>query len=204
MRRALSGAAREAAGQGSRPSQVKGPTGRDLQRIPAHLHPPEERRPAGSCRGDLALVQGMRDGLLRREAADLIRGDVIRVQGGSGRLNIRHTKTDAEGKGATPSTVAAPERMRPADAQPREAVFGPSGPDSTRIKTIAERVGLRPGYGGQGLPDRYGPGPGSPRCQAGALMTTGRWTNPTMPARYIRINRRPTTRWSSTAGTSAC
>ena len=192
VRQVLSGLAREAARQGRRPSQVKGLTGGDLQRILAHFYRPGTRPPSRIVIRDLALVQVMRDGLLRRsEAANLIWGDIIRMEDGSGRLTIRHSKTDPEGKGAVmflaPSTVAALERMRPEDAQPHEAVFGLSGPHlSMRIKTLAKKAGLGPGYSGHSCRIGMAQDLAAHGASLAQLMTAGRWTNPTMPARYTR------------------
>nr|MDE0502084.1 tyrosine-type recombinase/integrase [bacterium] len=192
VRRVLSGLAREAARQGRRPSQVRGLTGGDLQRIVAHFDPPGGAPPRRIVLRDLALVQVMRDGLLRRsEAANLIWGDIVRMEDGSGRLTIRHSKTDPEGKGAVmylaPSTVAALERMRPADAHPHKAVFGLSGSHlSTRIKTVAERAGLGPGYSGHSCRIGMAQDLAAHGATLAQLMTAGRWTDPTMPARYTR------------------
>ena len=192
VRRVLSGLAREAARQGRRPSQVKGLTGADLRRILAHFDPPGGPPPSRIVLRDLALVQVMRDGLLRRsEAANLIWGDILRVEDGSGRLTIRHSKTDPEGKGAimylAPSTVAALERIRPEDAQPHRAVFGIGGSHlSMRIKTIAKRAGLGPGYSGHSCRIGMAQDLAAHGATLAQLMTAGRWTNPTMPARYTR------------------
>lgn len=192
VRRVLSGLAREAAREGRRPSQVKGLTQGDLHRILAHFDRPGGAPPSRIVRRDLALVQVMRDGLLRRsEAANLIWGDIIRMGDGSGRLTIRHSKTDPEGKGAVmylaPSTMAALERMRPEEAQPHEKVFGLSGPHlSTRIKVMAERSGLGPGYSGHSCRVGMAQDLAAHGATLAQLMTAGRWTNPTMPALYTR------------------
>ncbi|MCQ3805336.1 MAG: tyrosine-type recombinase/integrase [bacterium] len=192
VRRVLSGLSREAARQGRRPSQVKGLTGGDLRQIQAHFDPPGAAPPHPIVLRDLALVQVMRDGLLRRgEAANLIWRDIVRVEDGSGRLTIRHSKTDPDGKGAVmylaPSTVKALERIRPASAQPHEKVFGLSGPYlSMRIKTIAERAGLGPGYSGHSCRIGMAQDLAAHGASLAQLMTAGRWTNPTMPALYTR------------------
>ena len=192
VRRVLSGLAREAAKQGRRPSQVRGLTSGDLQRILAHFDRPGGPPPSRIVLRDLALVQVMRDGLLRRgEAANLIWGDITRVADGSGRLTIRHSKTDQEGKGAVmylaPSTMAALERMRPPDAESHEAVFGLTGPHlSTRITALAKKAGLGPGYSGHSCRIGMAQDLAAHGASLAQLMTAGRWTNPTMPARYTR------------------
>ena len=192
VRRVLSGLAREAAKQGRRPSQVRGLTGGDLQRILAHFDRPGGPPPSRIVLRDLALVQVMRDGLLRRgEAANLIWGDITGVADGSGRLTIRHSKTDQEGKGAVmylaPSTVAALERMRPPDAESHDTVFGLTGPHlSTRITALAKKAGLGPGYSGHSCRIGMAQDLAAHGASLAQLMTAGRWTNPTMPARYTR------------------
>ncbi len=192
VRRVLSGLTREAAKQGRRPSQVKGLTRGDLQRILAHFTRPNGVPQSRILLRDLALVQVMRDGLLRRsEAANLMWGDVISMEDGSGRLTIRHSKTDPEGKGAVmylaPSTMAALNRIRPEDAQPHQAVFGVSGPHlSTRIKVLAERAGLGSGYSGHSCRIGMAQDLAAHGATLAQLMTAGRWTNPTMPALYTR------------------
>lgn len=192
VRRVLAGLAREAARQGRRSSQVKGLTVEDLRRIRAHLEPPGGAPPGPIALRDLALVQVMRDGLLRRsEACNLIWGDILQVEDGSGRLTIRHSKTDPEGRGAVmflaPATMAALERIRPADAHPHQPVFGLSGPYlSMRIKTIAERAGLGPGYSGHSCRIGMAQDLAAHGATLAQLMTAGRWTNPAMPALYTR------------------
>ena len=50
---------------------------------------------------DLALLQVMRDGLLRRSEASALRwGDVELLDDGSGRLHVVRSKTDQSGEGA--------------------------------------------------------------------------------------------------------
>ncbi len=101
VRRVLSGLAREAARMGKRPTQVKGLTADDLRRVLAHFNAPGTPLPTRAVVRDIALIQVMRDALLRRgEAAELVWGDVSRASDGSGRLVIRHSKTDQEGKGS--------------------------------------------------------------------------------------------------------
>ena len=67
---------------------------------------------------DVALVSVMRDGLLRRsEASALVWDDIERIANGTGRLTIRHSKTDqnSEGKVLYLSTSAMSdlEAIRP-------------------------------------------------------------------------------------------
>lgn len=192
VRRVLSGLAREAARNGKRPAQVKGLTADDLRRILAHFNAPDTRTPTRAILRDIALVQVMRDGLLRRsEAAALVWGDVSRATDGSGRLVIRHSKTDQEGKGAVmylgQSTMEALERIRPADDAPQASVFGITGPYiSFRVSQIAERAGLGKGYSGHSCRIGMAQDLAAEGYSLAQLMTAGRWTNPAMPARYTR------------------
>ena len=192
VRRVLSGLAREAARQGKRPAQVKGLTADDLRRILAHFNAPGRSAPTRATLRDLALVQVMRDALLRRgEAAELVWGDISRASDGSGRLVIRHSKTDPEGKGAVlylgRSTMDAVDRIRTPDASPQDSVFGITGPYiSVRIGQLAERAGLGKGYSGHSCRVGMAQDLAAEGYSLAQLMTAGRWTNPAMPARYTR------------------
>ena len=60
---------------------------------------------------DIALCSVMSDaGLRRSEASALLWADVDKAEDGSGRLTIRHSKTDKEGEGAVVAITAAPWR----------------------------------------------------------------------------------------------
>ena len=123
---------------------------------------------------DLALLQVMRDGLLRRsEAAALRWGDVEFHVDGSGRLNIARSKTDQAAWGTTlylgPAAVEALLAIRPEEAvtDPAGSVFGPVGqPD------IPEDQGGRqdggPGRRFQRPLAQGGDGPGPERRGGGA------------------------------------
>jgi len=192
VRRVLSGLARESARQGRRPSQVKGLTADDLRLILAHVHSPGTPPATPAVLRDVAMVQVMRDALLRRgEAAELVWADVSRASDGSGRLVIRHSKTDPEGKGAVAylgaATMDALERIRPVDASPEVSVFGITGPYiSVRIAELAERSGLGKGYSGHSCRIGMAQDLAAEGYSLTQLMTAGRWANPAMPARYTR------------------
>ena len=192
VRRVLSGLGREAARQGKRPAQVKGLTADDLRRILAHFHAPDTPPPTPAVLRDIAMVQVMRDALLRRsEAAGLVWADISRASDGSGRLVIRHSKTDQEGKGAVTylgaATMDALDQIRPPDASPGSSVFGISGPYiSVRIAGLAERAGLGKGYSGHSCRIGMAQDLAAEGYSLAQLMTAGRWTNPAMPARYTR------------------
>lgn len=70
---------------------------------------------------DLALLQVMRDGLLRRSKAAALRwGDVELHGDGSGRLHVARSKADQSAEGAVlylgPATIQAILAIRPEDA----------------------------------------------------------------------------------------
>ncbi len=192
VRRVLSGLAREAARQGKRPTQVKGLTADNLRLIVAHFNAPDTPPPSPAILRDLALAQVMRDGLLRRgEAAELVWGDISRAFDGSGRLVIRHSKTDQEGKGAIvylgEATMAALDRIRPPGVPPQVSVFRISGPYvSIRIASLAAKAGLGRGYSGHSCRIGMAQDLAAEGYSLTQLMTAGRWTNPVMPARYTR------------------
>ena len=192
VRRVLSGLAREAARKGKRPTQVKGLTADDLRRILAHFNAPDTPPPTRAGLRDIALIQVMRDGLLRRgEAAALVWGDISRTTDGSGRMVIRHSKTDPEGKGAVMylgrSTMDALDRIRPAEDSPQASVFGITGPYiSVRIAGLAKKAGLGKGYSGHSCRIGMAQDLAAEGYSLAQLMTAGRWTNPAMPARYTR------------------
>ena len=118
---------------GKASTQVKGLTADDLRLIVGHFNAPDTPPPSPATLRDLALVQVMRDGLLRRgEAAELVWGDISRAFDGSGRLVIRHSKTDQEGKGAIvylrEATMAALDRIRPPTCRRRFRCSGSADP----------------------------------------------------------------------------
>ena len=99
---------------------------------------------------DLALLQVMRDGLLRRsEAAALRWGDVQVHEDGSGRLHVVRSKTDQTAEGAVlylgPAALEALLAIRPQEAviDPGASVFRLSaGQISRRIKAATKMAGL--------------------------------------------------------------
>ena len=171
---------------------MKGLTADDLRIILAHVHSPATPPPTPAVLRDVAMVQVMRDALLRRgEAAELVWADVSRASDGSGRLVIRHSKTDPEGKGAVAylgaATMDALERIRRPEASPGASVFGISGPYiSVRIAELAERAGLGKGYSGHSCRIGMAQDLAAEGYSLTQLMTAGRWANPAMPAQYTR------------------
>ena len=140
---------------------------------------------------DIAMVSLMRDALLRvSEAAALIWKDVVEEEDGSGRLTIRRSKTDTEGKGAIVFVSFAAMRSLKAirgDAADDYSIFGLCRHQiSRRIKRAAQAAGLGEGFSG------HSPRVGMARDLARAgtelprLMNAGRWRSPRMPALYTR------------------
>ncbi len=153
---------------------------------------PESPQSANS-RGDLdiALISVMRDAMLRRsEAAELVWSDIQQAPDGSGRLLIRRSKTDPEGRGAvayvSTATMAALALIR--HGAPHGAgVFGLCPNQiSRRIKKAAQAAGLGDGFSGHS--PRVGMACDLVRAgiELPGLMTAGRWRSPAMPAHYTR------------------
>ncbi len=119
---------------------------------------------------DIALISLMRDG--------------------TGRLLIRHSKTDAEGAGAilyiSPETMAALEQLR-SGADSDERLF-PLRPNqiAERISQAAAAAGLGAGFSGHS--PRVGMAQDLARAgiELTSLMTAGRWRDSAMPALYTR------------------
>ena len=141
---------------------------------------------------DVALCAVMSDaGLRRSEAAALLRADVDRADDGSGRLTIRHSKTDREGEGAvvaiTAKAMADVEAIREG-ASGQAPVFGLRHQQiGRRIKAAALAAGLGEGFSGHsgrvGMARRMT----SNGAPLPVVMRQGRWESERMPARRLRI-----------------
>ena len=151
---------------------------------------PEHARRRGLV--DIALASVMRDELLRRsEAAAATWADVSREPDGSGRLSGRRSKTDPEGVGVvlylSVQAMADLEAIRTESVDAQGRIFGLSSRQIHRgLQAAAKAAGLGDGFSGHSA--RVGMA--RDLAQAGielpALMTAGRWSSPTMPARYTR------------------
>ena len=144
---------------------------------------------------DLALLQVMRDALLRRsEAAALTWGNIEVHTDGSGRITVTWSKTGQGGQGGqgavVPLGAAAVQALlaiRPTQAviDASASVFNLSSSQiGRRIKRATEIAGLGDGYTGH-IP-RVGMAQNLSAAGAGlpALMTAGRRDSPQMPAKY--------------------
>ena len=140
---------------------------------------------------DAALIQVMRDALLRRsEAAALTWEDVSRAEDGSGRLSLRRSKTDQAGVGSvcylSRASMAALECLRTQRGE-HSKLFGLSASQiNRRIVAACRAAGLGAGFSGHS--PRIGMAIDLMRSGTTlpALMTAGRWQSPLMPARYTR------------------
>lgn len=140
---------------------------------------------------DIALCSVMSDaGLRRSEASALLWVDVDKAKDGSGRLTIRHSKTDKEGEGAvvaiTAGAMADLEAMRDG-AGNEDPVFGLGEQQiNRRIKAAAHAAGLGEGFSGHsgrvGMARRMT----SNGAPLPVVMRQGRWESERMPARYVR------------------
>ncbi|MCY3618183.1 MAG: tyrosine-type recombinase/integrase [bacterium] len=197
VKRTLKGATRKA---GTAQKQAEGLTAEALEFIisSAHRRRPGrggrlERTETAEARGnvDIALIRVMRDAMLRiSEAAALTWADIHAEADGSGRLLIRRSKTDPEGRGAvaflsTP-TMAALELVRDSRTGADSVFDLKPNQISRRIKLAARTAGLGDGFSG------HSPRVGMARdlmrvgIELPALMNAGRWRSPAMPAHYAR------------------
>lgn len=141
---------------------------------------------------DVALCSVMRDGLLRRsEAAALRWGDIATEADGSGRLTIRHSKTDPAGIGAVQYLGKQAMRdlaaIRPADAAPTAPVFCLSASQiQRRIAAAAQAASLNGRFTGHSPRVGMAQDLAAAGVTLPALMQAGRWQSSAMPARYVR------------------
>ena len=197
VRELLSGVTRM---KGSRQKQARGITEIEFNAIRETACLPRrsrggsvESRTTARSRGemDIALISLMRDALLRvSEAAALTWSDIMLMDDGTGRVLIRRSKTDQDGKGdvafVSVPTMKSLARIR-GDTCEEDSVFGLARNQlARRIKRAALEAGLGEGFSG------HSPRVGMARDLARAgielprLMTAGRWRSPRMPALYTR------------------
>ena len=141
---------------------------------------------------DVALLEVMRDGLLRGSEASAIRwGDLEFHPDGSGRLHVLRSKTDQTAEGAVlylgPAAVDALLAIRPNEAviDPVASVFGLSARQiSRRIKAATKMAGLGDGFSAHSPRVGMAQDLSAAGAELPELMTAGRWNSPTMPAKY--------------------
>ena len=197
VRTILSGVTRM---KGSAQKQAKGLTETEFSAIISTVCIPRrsrggnmESKATAISRGeiDMAIIGLMRDGLLRvSEAAELVWSDVRQVRDGTGRLLIRHSKTDQDGRGAvgfiSAQTMESLERIR-GNASEADSLFNLACNQlGRRIKRAALEAGLGEGFSGHS--PRVGMAQDLARAgiELPRLMTAGRWRSPRMPALYTR------------------
>ena len=198
--RVMRGLARRRAGEGSR--QASPLTAGGLAAIRATALTPRagpsgrtESPGAARIRGavDVALASVMRDALLRRsEAAALRWPDVELRPDGSGRLRIRRSKTDQEGRGAVQylgkGTAAALREIRPGAPDPDARVFGLRSGRSVarRLAAMAGAAGLEGAFSGHSARVGMARDLVASGASVAAVQVAGRWASPRMPAHYAR------------------
>ena len=141
-----------------------------------------------TARQDIALIETMRDGMLRRSEASNIRWEDIEADAdGSGILTIPVSKADQEGKGTV--VYLSRQAMRAIDKLPK-VKHGPfalhPATIARRLRAAAQKAGLGDGFSGHSC--RIGMA--QDLAQAGTdltqLMNAGRWKSANMPAYYTR------------------
>ena len=144
---------------------------------------------------DLALLQVMRDGLLRRsEAAALRWGDLEFHADGSGCLHVMRSKTDQAAEGAVlylgPAAVDTLLAIRPEKAviDSGASVFGLSASQIyRRVKAATKMAGLGEGFSAHSPRVGMAQDLSAAGAELPELMTAGRWDFPTMPAKYTEV-----------------
>lgn len=199
VKSALAGLAR--LGRAGAQKQARGISREDLAAIRATACTPRagrggkmETEARARARGqvDIALCAVMFDGMLRRsEAAVLTWDDIAPAADGSGRLTVRHSKTDPQGEGKvlwiSPATMAALDALRGESADGAAPVFGLSGQQiSRRIAAACEAAGLGKGYSGHSLRVGAAQALAAANISLAGIMENGRWQSARMPARYTR------------------
>ncbi len=155
---------------------------------------PVESEPAARRRGlvDIAICSTLRDAMLRRsELTELCWGDVDLRDDGTGRILVRVSKSDQEGEGEVlfigPDCVRDLLAIRSGVPEPERPVFRLSASQiGRRIKEAGKVAGLGDGFTGHSGRIGMARDLSAAGVELPALMTAGRWSSPTMPARYTR------------------
>ena len=183
--------------------QAKGLTAEGLAAVRAtartqRIHQGKRRRKESEARAvrraavDLALLQVMRDGLLRRsEAAALTWGNVEVHPDGSGRLHVARSQTDQSAEGTVlylgPAAVEALLVIRPEEAMidPAASVFNLSASQIyRRVRAAAMMARLGEGYSGHSMRVGMAQDLSAAGAELPELMNAGRWASAAMPAKY--------------------
>ena len=198
-KRVLAGIKREGAGRGN--GQAKGLSWSEAERVAACALVGE---PGPRDYRDAAMILLMSDALLRVGEAVAVRVDDIDTEDdGSGRLTLRRSKTDQEGKGAVlyvgPPTMAMLRdwlEIGGVDSGPafRRVRRGGNVQDaaltSTAARGIIQARAREAGITGRvsGHSARVGAAQSLAAAGAGLveMQAAGRWASPSMPAHYAK------------------
>ena len=195
VRRTVQAIERNHRDDGGTVKQSAGITADVLARIEATAHRPRKRgrgiesdaSAAARARLDVAIVRVMRDTLARvSEAASMTWGQIERQPDGVGTIAFRRPKTDSDTTAyLSPSTIAALDAIRPADAGQDTTLFGlKPAMLKRRIKAACKAAGID-GASSHGC--RVGMAQDLART-AGvdmpAIMQAGGWRTEKMVARY--------------------
>ena len=143
-------------------------------------------------RADIATIGMMRDCLLRvSEASEAVWGDMERDPDGSGTLWIPKSKTDQDGEGEvgyiSAATMTFLDAMRGPGVAPGDRVIGLRPNQlSRRIKRAALEAGLGGGFSGHSPRVGMAVDLAESGTSLNRMMNAGRWSSPSMPARYTR------------------
>ena len=153
---------------------------------------------------DVALLLAMRDGLLRlSEVVALQVADIDPQPDGSGRLTVRRSKTDQEGRGSTlylgASTMRAVRDWQEAGgvqdghlfrAMRRGGHVQPGGMSTVAARSIIQKRAAAAGVTGRISGHSLRVGSAQSLAAAGCglieLMDAGRWASPQMAGHYAR------------------
>ena len=129
--------------------------------------------------------------LRRSELAALCWGDVDLRDDGTRRILVRASKSDQEGEGGFlfigPDCARDLLTIRPDVPEPERPVFRLSASQiGRRIKEAGKVAGLGDGFTGHSGRVGMARDLSAAGVELPALMTAGRWSSPTMPARYTR------------------
>ena len=153
------------------------------------LERPETAQSRGSL--DIAMIAMMRDGLLRvSEAAVVVSSDIEGRPDGSGRLLVRRSETDREGRGfvayLSERTMSDLEVIRNGASGSASVIGLRPNHIARRIKRAAQQAGAGDGFSGHSCRvgmavDLAREGIDLPR-----IMHAGRWNSAEMVAHYTR------------------
>ena len=129
--------------------------------------------------------------LRRSELAALCWGDVDLRDDGTGRILVRASKSDQEGEGEVlflgPDCAKDLKAIRPDTPGAESSVFRLSNSQiGRRVKDAGRAAGLGDRFTGHSGRIGMARDLSAAGVELPALMTAGRWSSPTMPARYTR------------------